>query len=118
MDSDSEEDHNIMENFPRFIILETMEVTPLTKLSPFLIQKVISSNVPAKTVKSIRNGTLLIEVENKKHATSLLKMTNFHNVKIRAYPHQKLNSSKRVVRSRELTLCTIEEIKTELKAKE
>lgn len=88
MDSDSEEYHNIMENFPRLI----MEGTPLTKLSPFLIQKVISCNVPAETVKSIRNGTLLIEVEIRKHATSLLKMTNFHNVKIRAYPHQKLNS--------------------------
>ena len=33
----------------------------------------------------------------------------------KTYPHKSLNISKRVVRSKELSLCTIKEIKRELK---
>ena len=42
-------------------------------------------------------------------------MKIFHTKKIIAYPHQNLNISKRVVRSQELSLCPLEEIKKELK---
>ena len=48
------------------MILESLEDTPLTKLSPFLIQKIISTNTSPKTVKNLRNGTIMIETENKK----------------------------------------------------
>ena len=120
-DSENETKNNKMNNtstltFPRYIILESMEETPLAKLSPFVIQKVISGNFTPKNVKSLRNGNLLIEVEKKKHADFLLQMKVFHNMKIKSYPHEKLNSSKGVVRSRELPLCTLEEVKTELKS--
>lgn len=110
-DSDCEK-----ENFPRFIILESEDDIPLTKLSPFVIEKVISTNITPKTVKNLRNGTILVEVEKKRYADTLLKMKNFHNKKIKSYPHGKMNMSKGVVRSRELSSCTIEEIKTELKS--
>ena len=53
-----------------------------------------------------------MEVEKKKHADFLLKNKTFHNKKIIAYPH--LNRSKGVVRSQELPLCPLEEIKKEL----
>ena len=56
-------------SFPKFIILESIEDTPLTKLSPFLIQKIISTNISPKTVKNLRNGTIMIETENKKTQT-------------------------------------------------
>ena len=39
----------------------------------------------------------------------------FHNLKIKTYPHKTLNKSKGVVRSAELSLCSIEEIEKELK---
>ena len=42
-------------------------------------------------------------------------MKTFHNKEIIAYPHQNLNTSKRVVRSQELSLCPLEETKKELK---
>ena len=42
-------------------------------------------------------------------------MTKFHNISIKTYPHKSLNISKGVVRNKELSLCPIEEIKTELK---
>ena len=112
--SDSEPEKN--NNFPKFIVLESIEDMQLSKLSPFIIQKIISANFQPKTVKSLRDGKLLIEVTQEKHANFLLKMKIFHNIKIKGYPHEKLNQSKGVVRSQELSLCSIEEIKTELKS--
>ena len=57
----------------------------------------------------------LLEVESKKHAENLLKMEKFHNLKCRAYPHAKLNTSKGVVRSKELSLAMPEEIEMAFK---
>ena len=51
----------------------------------------------------------------KKHAVFLLKMTRFHNTAIKTCPHKSLNVSKGIVRSKELSLCSLEEIKSELK---
>ena len=38
-----------------------------------------------------------------------------HNIDIKAYPHERLNTSKGVIRNGELSLCSITEIKNELK---
>ena len=38
-ESSSESEHEINENFYQFIVLESIEETPITKLSAFLIQK-------------------------------------------------------------------------------
>ena len=46
-DSDSEND------FPRFIIIESLQDTKLDQLSPFLIEKIISSRSNPKTVKKL-----------------------------------------------------------------
>ena len=54
-------------------------------------------------------------MENRKHAEFLLNMTKFCNISVKTNPHKSLNVSKGVVRSKELFLCTIEEIKRELK---
>ena len=42
-------------------------------------------------------------------------MTKFYNRSVKTYPHKSLNISRGVVRSKELSLCTIEEINRELK---
>ena len=42
-------------------------------------------------------------------------MKIFHMKKIIAYPHQNLNTFKGMVRSQELSLCSQEEIKKEMK---
>jgi len=101
--------------FPRFIVLESTEEKPITKLSPFAIEKFLSANVAPKSVKATRNNTLIVEVAKKKYADLLLKMTTFHNMKIKAYPHRSLNISRGVVRSSQLSSCSIEEIKLNLK---
>ena len=95
--------------FSRFIISES-NIAPITNLSPFIIEKVISTNLTLITVKKLKNQTLLAEVEKRRHFDFLLKMTMFYNICVKTYLHKSLNLIKGVVRSKELSLCTIEEI--------
>ena len=87
----------------------------MTQLSPFIIEKFLSANVAPKSVKATHNNALTVEVKNKKYAELLLRTTTLHNMKIKAYSHRSLNTSKGVVRSPELATCIIEEIKQNLK---
>ena len=64
------------EPYPRFIILESKEKLPLTKLSPFIIEKSISALIIPKTVKNLKNGTILIEVTGKKAEIILKQKKN------------------------------------------
>ena len=57
----------------------------------------------------------LIQIKKKKYVDSLLKIKMFHNIKVKTCSHKTLNKSKGVVRSAELSLCSIEEIEKELK---
>ena len=113
-DSDSDSD-TLPTTFPNFIVLESLDEKQLTKLNPIVIEKTISGIVKPISVKKLNNGTLLIEVDKKTYADNLLKMKTFAGLKIKAFPHISLNSSKGVVRSSELSLCTLDEIKTYLK---
>ena len=58
---------------------------------------------------------LLVKVDNKKYVKNLIKMKTLHNLKCTTYLHKKLNSLKRVIRHRELSLDTPEEIQTALR---
>ena len=107
-DSDSETESD----FHRFIIIESPQDVKLDQLSLFLIKKIISSRSNPKTVKKLQTGNLLVEVESKKHAENLLKMEKFHYLKCHAYLHTKSHTSNGVVRSKELSLATPEEIET------
>ena len=113
-DSDSDSDTSIS-SFPRFIVLESLEDKQLTKINPFVIHKIISGIVSPISVKKLNNGNLLIEVDKRTYADNLLNMKLFTNIKIKSYAHASLNSSKGVVRSSELSLCTLDEIKSHLK---
>ena len=99
--------------FPRFIIIESNSA-PITNLSPFIIEKLILTNLMSITVKNLKIKLCLLKWK-RGNTDFLLKMTKFHNISAKTYPHKSLNVSKRVVRSKELSLCTIEEIKRELK---
>ena len=113
-DSDSDSDP-LPTTFPNFIVLESLDEKQLTKLNPIVIEKTISGIVKPISVKKLNNDTLLIEVDKKTYADNLLKMKTFAGLKIKAFPHISLNSSKGVVRSYKLSLCTLDEIKTYLK---
>ena len=102
-DSDSDTDTSIS-NFPRFIILESLEDKQLATVNPFVVHKVISSSVNPISVKKLKNGTLL---DKKTYAENLLNMKFFSGIKIKTYAHSSLNSSKGVVRSSELSLSAL-----------
>ena len=106
------------EPYPRFIILESKEQLPLTKTSPFIIEKSISALITPQIIKNLKNGTILIEVTEKKQAEIILKQKKIYNIDIKAYSHERLNTSKGVIRYGELSLCSIMEIKNELKKKQ
>ena len=74
VESDSSSDNEVESTFPRFMIIELSSL-PNTNLSPFIIEKVISGKSTPISVKKLKNGTLLVEVEKKKHANFFLKMT-------------------------------------------
>ena len=44
----------------------------------------------------------------------MLKLKHFDNIKIKTYPHNSLNTCKGVIKRHELSLCTLDEIKTNL----
>ena len=73
-ESDSE---NEAADFPRFIVIESLEEVCLAKFSPFLIEKVISTRASPKTVKKTRNGNLLVEVDSRRQAENILKKKRF-----------------------------------------
>ena len=49
-----------------------------------------------------------MEVDSQMQAENILKMNTFHTTKCKAHPHERLNTSKGVNRSRELSLTIIE----------
>ena len=95
-------------DFPRFIVIKSLEEVCQAKFLTFLIEKVISVRAILKTVKKTMNINLLVEMDSRRQA----EMKTFDMMKCRASLHARLNASKRVIRSRELA--TEEEIASAL----
>ena len=84
--------------------------------STFAIQKGIQGLVgEPKTIKRLRSGDLLIEVDRETHSTKLLAITELAQVPVKVSPHRTLNTSKGVLRTPELKNTTREELLTQLK---
>ena len=60
--SDSEPEM-IYENTPTFMIIHSTEETPVTKISPFKIEQILSKEIKPTIIKKLTNGTILIEVK-------------------------------------------------------
>ena len=113
MDSDSESDGEIgIDSWPRFLIMESMDSDkPLSKLSPFALQKGIQglAGVP-KDVNRLRSGQILIQVDRKSHCKNLLQSNMIADVPIRISPHKSLNFKNIIIRCRDLRGCSDDEI--------
>ena len=59
-ESSLESEHEANENFYQFIVLESIEETPITKLFPFLIQKSIEILCKPINIKKAMNNTIII----------------------------------------------------------
>ena len=106
------------DSFPKFIVLSSLnQEKPLTKRSPFLIQKTIEGTAgEVKKVTKMKNGSLLIEFFRQQQSKNLLSLTSVHDHPIAAAPHRPLNSSQGIVRDRDgdLSEMSEEEISWEL----
>ena len=115
--SDSENEvFKISGNWPRWLVVtEQDESRPLSGLSPFAIAKGIKglSGEP-KSIKRLRSGALLVECATHLHSKMLLGSTTLVDRPIKVSVHRSLNSSKGVMRCRDLKGVSEGEIKQEL----
>ena len=106
-DSDDETEASTIfkstDNFPRFLVIKSEEEQSITSLSPFIIEKQIEPFIGTpKTVKKLKNKTLLVETTRRAQTENLLKVTKFFNMKVSVSEHRTLNTSKGIIKDRTL----------------
>ena len=103
-------------SFPTFLVVEAENKDPIN-ISIFGIQKLLYSGCgEVKNAKKLRNGAVLVEVASKQQAENALNNMkswtdgNGKHIPIKVTPHRTLNSSRGVIRSRDLRDCTETEV--------
>lgn len=117
-DTDSDDEPQRTKRFPNFIVIESCDATkPVTNINPFAIEKQITGILGTpKSVKKLKNETILVEVKSRQQAENLLGHDTFFGQPVEIYAHRTLNSSRGVVRCKELSLCTLAEIESNLRS--
>ena len=105
-------------NVARFLIVKSEEKDrKVSDLSPFAIEKSIQAIAGhPKSIKRLKSGDLLLEVEKKSHITNLLSTKKLFNLNVKISLHCSLNTSKGVIRCQDLGPCTDDEILENLKS--
>ena len=105
-------------NVARFLTVKSDEKDrKVSDLSPFAIEKSIQAIAGhPKSIKRLKSGDLLLEVEKKAHITNLLKTKKLFDLKVKISLHGSLNTSKGVIRCQDLGPCTDDEILDNLKS--
>ena len=87
-------------NVARFLIVKSEEKDrKVSDLSPFAIEKSIQAIAGhPKSMKRLKSGDLLLEVEKKSHITNLLSTKKLFNLNFKISLHGSLNTSKGVIR--------------------
>ncbi|GBL79781.1 hypothetical protein AVEN_21092-1 [Araneus ventricosus] len=105
-------------NFPTFFIIQRISQSNETfhGVSPFLVEKALTSSIgDAKSTKKLRSGDL-IEVESPKQAKEITKLKSLSTIPVNVKPHATLNSSKGVISCGELLNESEDKITEELKS--
>ena len=105
-------------NVPRFLIVTSEEKDrKVSDLSPFVIEKCINSIAGhPKSIKRLKSGDLLLEVEKKSHVENLLATKKLFDLNVKISLHNTLNSCKGVIRCQDFAPCTDDEILQNLKS--
>ena len=86
------------------MVKSASEERPLSKLSPFAVQKGFQAIAGTlKSTKRLRDGSFLVECSRKTQAENLLKTVNFVDRPVHVSVHRTLNSSRGVIKCRELS---------------
>ena len=106
---DSDDDEHVasaiftsQDSFARYLIIKSKSSEkPITSLSPFVIEKQIESTIgTAKSVKKLKDHTLLVETTRKGQTDNLKKMDTFFGVPVEVTERKSLNSSKGIIRNK------------------
>ena len=101
----------------RFFILSAADGSDLSTINPFLLGKAVKLQAGSVAeLRKLRNGTVLVKTADSKQASAIQKMERIGETRIKVEVHRSLNHCKGVVRSKELSFCTNEEIIDELKS--
>ncbi|XP_023244412.1 uncharacterized protein LOC111642312 [Centruroides sculpturatus] len=85
-------------NQPSYLIVHATGETPLSKRSPFLIQKLFESSIGhLKKIQKMRSGDLLVEAASPQQSEKLMKMKSLGDIQVTTTPHTSLNSSRGVI---------------------
>jgi hypothetical protein len=104
----SSDEEDVM--FPRYLVVSSIDNEPI-KLNIFGIHKLLSCAIgDVPEAKKLRNGSVLIQVTTKKQAEKAMAMTDWVNQEIKVSPHRSLNTSRGIIRSRELRDCSDDEV--------
>jgi len=103
-------------HYDRWFVVQSVDSEqPVSKLSPFIIDKAIRSAVGSvKTVRRLRNGNFLLEVTSVVQSRRVNKFDNLAGCPVRSSPHRTLNTCKGVIRCAPLVDCDKDETVTEL----
>lgn len=78
--------------------------------SPFKVAKAIKSLSPETAPKFLKNGSVLLTVNNEKDLGNLQRFKTFDSTPVEILPHRSLNHSRGVIRANELLHCSEEEL--------
>ncbi|XP_055928733.1 uncharacterized protein LOC129959864 [Argiope bruennichi] len=99
----------------RFLILHTPKT--FHKVSPFLVQKLITSFIgDVKSTKKLPSGDLLIETSTKAQIAAIQKLTKLGDFPVEVTPHRTLNFSRGVISDTDLFDCSETELVQELRS--
>lgn len=100
---------------PRFLIIKRKDGNDFSKVSPFVIAKILYGLVgDLKQVKKIKDG-LLVETVSAAQSKRLAKVDMFGEMQVEIVSHGSLNICKGVVYCPDLLNCTTEEIQCNLR---
>ena len=104
-------------HYDRWFVVQSVDSEqPVSKLSPFILDKAIRSAVGSvKTVRRLRNGDFLLEVTSAVQSRIVNKLDNLAGCPVTASPHRTLSTCKGVIRCAPLVDCDKDETVTELK---
>ncbi len=109
--------HSQDSNWPRYWIMEgTDGSNPLSKMNPFLVSKAIQGISSTLGVKRLRNGSLLLECDRSSQARTLQGISQLGSVPVRVSPHKSMNTCQGIIRCRDISDMTEDDIQLELSA--
>ncbi|GFN89047.1 RNA-directed DNA polymerase from mobile element jockey [Plakobranchus ocellatus] len=102
--------------FKKCMVISSKGSAKMADRSPFKIHRELKSILGDETIEvtKLGSGDLMVELKSNDQAKKLGAIATFLDIPVTVSPHKSLNSSKGVIRSRDLRCCSEEEMVEEL----